>query len=336
MKRLAMLVACLFALTATAPKVGVYYFSGWSNDPFNAADSWAKIRPYPEREPLIGWYRGSDRAVVQQQADWMQAAHLDFVVFDWYYEKGKVQLGGPLDAYLALSSKRPKVSLLWANHGAHTTAATWHAIVAAWARTIARADVFRIGGANVIFVFDAQRFADDAKADGAGADEWLAYAQAEMRRRGLPPIHFVGGVYGGEDTIIPAITKLGFASITAYNMHRKTGSTADAKGYPALDDAYRANWRRMLRFTPALKPILPMISGWDHAPWGAQPARDGSIATAAQFRAHLAAAREVMAANRLDAGVICCWNEYGEGSFIEPTKGAGTAMIDTVAATFPR
>lgn len=342
MKTKALFLAMLAAFAgggaafAATPKIGVYYYPGWSNDPngIDKTDSWRPLRAFPEREPLMGWYAGSSRATLQQQADTMQAAHIDFVAFDWYYEHGRVELDGPLNGYIALGTARPKISLLWANHGAHTTTESWHAIVDAWAGYFAKAGFFKINGANVIFVFNGQRFADDATAAGASATAWTGYAQSEMRRRGLPPIYFVAGVFGGTDTIIPNAIADGFSSISSYNIHHLPDDPAEVQGYPNLDSAYRVHWQRMARFAPKLKPIVPITAGWDHRPWGPMPARDGSIATPAQFAQHLKAARDFMTAKQLDAGVICCWNEYGEGTFIEPTKRYGKAMLDDVTATF--
>lgn len=342
MKTLTFLPAIMATLLASAsaqaagPKIGVYYFPGWSNDPFNGADSWKPIRAFPEREPLLGWYAGSNPATVQRQADMMQAAHLDFVAFDWYFEQGKAQLQGPLNAYMALTTPRPKLSLLWDNHGAHTTTPVWHAIIDTWAGYFAKASFYQINGANVVFVFDAQRLARDAAASGASAAAWTGYAQSEMKRRGLPPISFVAGVYSGDDTILHSAVADGFASFSAYNMHRRPGVDVNVKGYANLDSAYRAQWERMARFGNAIKPILPITSGWDHRPWGPTPDRDGSIPTAAEFKTHLQAARDFMVAKQIKAGVICCWNEYGEGSFIEPTKQHGTALLDDIRTTFPR
>jgi len=71
--------------------------------------------------------------------------------------------------------------------------------------------------------------------------------------------------------------------------------------------------------------MIPMSSGWDRRPWGGSkdPRRDLSVSTPDSFEAHLRAARDYMdkfpdKTQRM--GVICCWNEFGEGSFVEPTK----------------
>ncbi len=33
-------------------------------------------------------------------------------------------------------------------------------------------------------------------------------------------------------------------------------------------------------------------------------------------------------------GVICCWNEFGEGSIIEPTRQGGFARLEQIRAVF--
>ena len=36
----------------------------------------------------------------------------------------------------------------------------------------------------------------------------------------------------------------------------------------------------------------------------------------------------------LRTGIICCWNEYGEGSYIEPTKAFGMQYLERVKKVF--
>ncbi|MFX9077399.1 glycoside hydrolase family 99-like domain-containing protein, partial [Acinetobacter baumannii] len=71
-----------------------------------------------------------------------------------------------------------------------------------------------------------------------------------------------------------------------------------------------------------------MTSGWDKRPWGgsSDSDHDNSMGTADQFEQHLIAAKKRMdqfPAQTLKTGIICCWNEFGEGSFIEPTQQNG-------------
>jgi hypothetical protein len=83
-----------------------------------------------------------------------------------------------------------------------------------------------------------------------------------------------------------------------------------------------------------------MTSGWDKRPWGGtlnDPGRDLAFSTPDSFEAHLRSAKEVMDRNpekTMRTGVICCWNEFGEGSYIEPTKKYGTQYLERVKKVF--
>lgn len=327
------------SLAPPPPTIGVYYYGGWHEDPagWGHKKPWDAIRPFPEREPSQGWYDGADRRVIARQGIEMARAGIGFVAFDWFYEDGGVQIDQPLRIYQSLRTPRPRYTLLWANHGGHTTAAGWRTIVDVWATRYFRDPrYFRIDGRVVVFVFSGQRLSDDAAAAGTNLRAWLAEAQATMRARGLPPVYFVAGVVGGDEPILRTAKADGFAAVSAYNLRNGPGDAQMAHGYPALDDAYRRQWASMVKRRTGLDVIAPMTSGWDRRPWGGSkdPGMDHSMSTVSQFRAHLAAGRAFMRDNGLGTGVICCWNEYGEGSVIEPLKSDSGGHLAAVRDTF--
>ena len=64
---------------------------------------------------------------------------------------------------------------------------------------------------------------------------------------------------------------------------------------------------------------------------------DHSRPTADEFESHLDAARDFIDRHHsLTKGmaVICCWNEYGEGSVLEPTEGDGNSLLRSVRRAF--
>jgi hypothetical protein len=64
---------------------------------------------------------------------------------------------------------------------------------------------------------------------------------------------------------------------------------------------------------------------------------DDSRSLPVEFAQHLQAAKAFMDSNAgrtLRTGVICCWNEFGEGSFIEPTKVDGVKYLEPVRDAF--
>jgi len=95
--------------------VGVYYFPGWLDDQRGApaAKPWDRIKAYPEREPLLGWYHEGSVEVAEQHIEWMSSHGIDYVVFDWYWD-GKPMLDHAADAFMKASNNRKmRFSLLW-------------------------------------------------------------------------------------------------------------------------------------------------------------------------------------------------------------------------------
>ena len=108
--------------------------------------------------------------------------------------------------------------------------------------------------------------------------------------------------------------------------------------YPELDKAYQEHWSRFIA-KGNLPTIVPMTSGWDKRPWGGSKdsLHDLSVSNATQFEAHLNAAKAAMDTAKPGSpkmGVICCWNEFGEGSYIEPTKKDGFSYLEKVKKVF--
>lgn len=357
MAALALCVACACAPgQAAAPQadpappaaanLGVFYYPGWKDDvPGATARPWERIKPYPERKPLLGWYAEGEVSVMKQQLQWMQAAGINYVVFDWYWDGSKPWSDHALQAYLQAGNPQVKFAVMWANHTeAPKSAMFFYGMVRHWIdHYLQRPDYLRIQGKPVVFIMQGGSLDEKARKFGSTAQELLARAQQMAAAAGLPDILFVAG--GGGGGILPgdAPNPSGFGGYFAYNYHsgpygQVNGQQRFTRGYAELDAAYQAHWQWMVRQANA-PYILPLTAGWDKRPWGGSkdPLHDQSIATPAQFRAHLSAAQQVLRANpqrTFNSAVICCWNEFGEGSFIEPTEAAGTRLLDEIKGVF--
>ncbi|MGO8899825.1 MAG: hypothetical protein ACLQU5_15965, partial [Isosphaeraceae bacterium] len=68
-------------------EVGVYYFPGWSS-----ATNWQPIMPFPERRPVLGWYREGDPELADWQIKWAVEHGITFFAYDWYWSQGSRQL----------------------------------------------------------------------------------------------------------------------------------------------------------------------------------------------------------------------------------------------------
>ena len=323
-------------------RVGVYYFPGWDGSDNR---NWEAIKPYPEREPLLGWYKGAEPAVMRRQLRWMKEYGLSYVAFDWYWQDGGVHADGPLKAYLDISAPPVDYAILWCNDHNGVGIDEWRRIVSFWVDNyLKRSTYLRLNGKPVVFVLTQQGFSANAAQAKAVSEDYLRAAQAIARRAGLPGINFVAGFDDLSYTLVTENAPMqGFGAVSSYNFHRppwrpqRPGWNKLTHGYRALDQAYRDNWQEAQR--SVLPVVTPMTTGWDKRAWGGSedPLHDRSVATPTEFRAHLAAARQAMlkpGKARSGLGVICCWNEYGEGSYLEPTKQRRFAMLEQVRAVF--
>jgi hypothetical protein len=344
------LAETVFASQTVHPSVGVYYYPGWRDNVLGnrSAHPWEDIRKFPEREPLIGYYREGDVTVMEQQVDQMADTGLDFVVFDWFWND---QLGAlhthSLEAFSnARNRSRLKFAFLWANHTEFPESVRQiEKMARAWTSYFHRPGYLRIDGKPVVVIMSVGLLEKRAARFHATAADLLGAIRRVARENDLPGVFIVGGL-GARDPAIDRYSGLASDGFDAYSTYNYQGTGTRyyegkrnvSHSYPELDAGYRDHWQWMMDHSP-VPYIVPMTSGWDKRPWGGSPdpQHDNSQSTPEQFETHLRAAKELMLANpakTLGMGVICCWNEWGEGSFIEPTKAEGDAKLRRVKRVF--
>lgn len=336
--------------TTNEYKIGVFYFPGWKNNQIGAAYPvpWDKIKPYPEREPLSGWYTDGEDANTEQQLRWMADYGIDFVVYDWYWGdwQKKPFLEHALASYLrASNNKLVNFSILWANHNKSPKSLDeFTSMVTYWVNYyFSRPQYQKINGKPVIFVFSAAMLETKANKFGKSTKELLDLANQIAIYKGFSGIYFIGGA-GANDKIFTGDHPVsGYSAYSAYDYHTGRKSLASqpfsySHSYDELDKGYQYNWEWFFKKTN-LPYILPMTSGWDKRPWGGSidSLHDNSVSTQQSFESHLLAAKSYM--NKypemsLKTGVICCWNEFGEGTYIEPTKAQGFSYLEKVKKVF--
>ena len=336
------------APAAAKPAVGVFYFPGWNDDAIGLAypKPWQPIKQFPEREPLLGWYDDSRVDVMEQQLRWMAEAGLQFFVFDYYWAERPI-LDHAVRAYQASQGKQKvQYALMLSNHDdvRPKTEAEYDGMVDDLVRNhITRPEYLKVDGKPVFMVMMAQKLEARTRGLGLAQGALVARLRKAATQAGLPGLVILSGSGAGRHEVTENSKRWGYDGYFAYNLHagvdgRTAGDLRGFRGYRELDDNYRAQWNWFI--TKGDMPyVVPMSSGWDKRPWGGSDDKlhDQSLSTPAEFKAHLLAARQVLLANpakTLGLGVICCWNEFGEGSFIEPTKAQGTVYLDTVKSVF--
>jgi LPXTG-motif cell wall-anchored protein len=247
----------------------------------------------------------------------------------------------------------------------------WSQIVQRWlSRYMTRPEYLRIDGEPVVFSHTAddflipmaQRIANEEYGPTAGYLQGLRalndVADQRAREAGFPGIYLISGLANTTAHWNWVSREGGFSANSGYNHHTLPVTTGEdvvySESYDELDGMYRAHWAAGLteRFAdapdtwPALqnRPV-EMTAGWDATPL-ADPAASGlyantahnqSSSTPQQFEDHLRAGLQMMEEypeQTLGMGKIYAWNEFMEGSFVEPNQRWGRQYLEAISRVF--
>lgn len=315
-------------------EIGVYYFPGW-----HTRSRWTPIEDYPERKPVLGWYREGDPEIADWHIKWAVEHGITFFIYDWYWSRGNRHLEHGLhDGYLnAKYRSLLKFCLLWANHNPEGSSSVEDcaAVTRYWIEHYFRLpEYFRIGDRPLMVIFSPDRIRDDLKGNArAGLDAM----REECRKAGLPPVHLAACV--PDAARAKRASEDGYDSVTAYNWARLGMAPAELRApFATLPAAYRANWEEILKAAD-IPLLLPLSGGWDSRPWHGDTKVVRFGRTPELFAAHLRDARDLLASRAGDPrlpniAIIEAWNEWGEGSYIEPHQEFGFGYLDAIREVF--
>ena len=318
-------------------EVGAYYFPGW-----NTAERWQPLRRFPERRPVLGWYREGDPEVADWHIKWAVEHGITFFAYDWYWSQGARHLEHALhDGFFkSRYHDRLKFCLLWANHNPpHTLSLEdCRAVARYWIEHyFRRPEHLQIDGRPAVIIFSVQRFTDDLGA--AGVKAALEAMREECRAAGLKGLHVIACVgSAGEARVVAAE---GYDAVTCYNwpglgMQAGEGLRAPFETLPA---GYRRQWEHIFEQSPIPLDPLPVCGGWDSRPWHGDQNLVRFGRTPELFKRHLQDAKAFLSAHAKPGGapgavLVEAWNEWGEGSYIEPHQEFGFGYLDAIREVF--
>ena len=317
-------------------EVGVYYFPGWKT-----ASPWEPIRRFPERKPILGWYREGDPEVADWHIKWAVEHGITFFAYDWYWDRGQRQLEHALhEGYFQARYRRLlKFCLLWANHNPPGSASLddCRAVTRHWIEHyFRRPEHLTLEGKPVVIIFSPHRLTEDL--GSAGAKQALEAMRAECRQAGLPGLYLIACV--GDSGGARQAASEGYDAVTAYNWPG-LGMTGEGNRAPfeTLLEGYRRQWEHLLEQSPLPLRPLPVCGGWDSRPWHGENNLVRFGRTPALFRQHLQDARALLESRHPKLGspgliLIEAWNEWGEGSYIEPHAEFGFGYLDALREVF--
>lgn len=319
------------------------------------------------RKPLWGYVNEADPAVMEMQIDEAVGHGVNVFIYDWYWYDRRPFLENCLnDGFLKASNcGKMKFYLMWANHNANHlwnkelsgTAAGGTVI---WQGGIDRAgfeqmskrlirkyftldNYYKINGCPVFMIYELSTLIDGlgGAAETRTALEWF---RSEVRAAGFKDAHiqFTGradapsnlsGIDGGGIGCGKIFQSLGADSFTHYQFVHMTDIDRD---YALVTDDIVKEWDKIDRYCPVT--YFPHVScGWDNNP-RFYSFRSGIMKnnTPANFEAALKKAKEYLDRHldRTPLVTINSWNEWTEGSYLQPDDIYGYGYLDAVKRVF--
>lgn len=315
-------------------EIGIYYFPGWSPDQWNR---WEKQRGFPERDPVLGFYREGDPEVADWHIKWAVENGISFFMYDWYWRRGHIDLEKGLeDGYLkARYRDYLKFCVMWANHAgfADHSLAQLLTVTDYWIEHYFQLECYyRIDGKPVVSFFAPNNLTRDL-----GGSENVRAAFDAMRKRvrdaGLPGIYFIA--CGDNSSISQKRFKAeGYDTVSAYNYPR-AGAASQRSSYSSLMSGHVPIWNNSLN--DQVMEYIPLLTvGWDSRPWHGEDAVVRFGRSSELFKKGLLAMKEWMDAHGGRIGLLEAWNEWGEGSYIEPNAEFGFGDLEAIRSVFAR
>jgi hypothetical protein len=309
-------------------------------------------------KPLWGYENEADPKVVAKKIDAATSHGVNVFIYDWYWYGRRPFLEDALNkGFLgAPNSAKMRFFVMWANHHVcklwDNRAAdkkwkepTWRAWVDAdefrkisrrWiAMYFTRPNYYRIGGRPVLMIYEVKTFVE-----GLGGQEKAASALALFRRdceaAGLGGVHLMACDYALAPSDVKA---LGIDSATIYNFVHwsRTAGNPDYSEWAAKGAARFDAARRSL----GVKAYFAHASvGWDTNPrYPAKSVRPTVLdSTPGKFEVALRRAKDWCDANTPSGCpkliTINSWNEWTEGSYLEPDTHFGFGYLDAVSKVF--
>ena len=313
---------------------------------------WKKIEPWPERKPLLGWYNEGTPEVADWHIKFMVEHGISGVIYCWYRasvdKPVEQRLGHALEDGLlkARYLSMIKFGIMWENGCAEGVASTddlLHNVLPYWIEHyFSNPSYLRFNGRPVLYIWQPSRL----RAQLGGSEKVraaLSLMRTECERRGLGGLYLVGA-QSQDKTSIEALAKEGWDATSAYgNGWKQPEQVTVAVNYTCAPvEGFIGQQETLWRFKRDLN-LLPDVRvammGWDPRPWH-EKGFFWSENTPANFRDLCQRAKDSIDSSRARTGLgtntvlFCCWNEFGEGHYIEPTRGSGFAYLDAIRDVF--
>lgn len=326
--------------------------------------------------PLWGYTDEADPKQMAQKIDAAADHGVDVFLFDWYYYNDGPFLNRTIDEGFLHAENRDRIkfALMWANHdwvdihpkrkddhnppclypGAVTPEKFDEICDLVIRDYFSQPNYWKIDGKPYFSFYELTKLGQNF-----GSYEATKAALKRFREKakaaGFPDVHLNAVYWGrpnipGEGTIsdpVKMIEDLGFDSVTSYVWIHHVGLPQLVTDYNWVRDAYFQHWDRAR--TGFKIPYIPNVSmGWDSSPRADQRDEFGNFGypftntignnTPENFKKALELTKERILADPNCPRIlnINSWNEWTEGSYLEPDTRNGFGYLDAIKDVFKK
>jgi hypothetical protein len=324
--------------------------------------------------PLWGYTDEADPLQMAQKINAAATHGIKAFIFDWYYyNDGPFLERGLENGFMkAKNNKLMKFSLMWANHNwsdlhpathgkpqklmypGTITPQTWDKMTNYIINKYFKHPAYwKINGCPYFSVYDLGNFLDNF-GSLEGAAKAIADFRAKTKKAGFKDLNVNAVVWGntilpGEKTIISPellIKNLGFNSVTDYVWVHHVGlSNFPTNAYDSVKNEYFKYASTAI--TKFNVPYYPNVSmGWDSSPRTNQETPWGNFGypytpiitgnTPEAFKKALVEAKDLMDKDNYKTRILTInsWNEWTEGSYLEPDTMNKFGYLDAIKQVF--
>lgn len=350
------------------PTVACYYFPNWHPCPRNDSiygpneSEWVQVREAVPRfpghrqpkVPLWGYEDESDPAVMEKKIAVAADHGIGVFIYDWYWNDDGPYLERALEqGYLrAANNDRVQFGIMWANHRRVPYQTFERAADHIVETYFSRPSCWRIEGCPYFSIYELHTLIA-----GLGSVDETRRAVDYLRQRtvdaGFADLHLNAVEWGLRNLPDPSveaqrtlIADLGISSVTSYVwVHNVDLPGFPENAYAEVGERAYADWDRFLAAYGV--PYHPNVTmGWD--PWPRVPLEQafepqGYPRTPLitdnpphEFHRALTRAREWFESRDVSQSVLTinAWNEWTEGSYLEPDTEHGMGYLEAIADVF--
>ena len=340
--------------------VGANYYAGWwPNTPdilnkwhdFSDGHNW--LEDYPERTPLLGVDNNQEN--MDKEIIAASEHGLDFFLILWYpwHKDIKIdplhnpKLNDGLTLFMnSPEAHRMKFYVEVCNHPPFVMDefSVWKENVEIWINAMKHPSHLRVGGKPLIKFHGVGWLLEDSGGELETVKQWVEYLRQEARDEGLGELLICGGGVG------PMVWDGWVKDVFDF-----TGDYMDLPKWMPKEMKMPYDYKWLSSFLIQLRsghkfdeiPYMPVLgSSWDPTPWD-YPLERGTFKfpTRKEWKTELE--RVVFDLENMPqmgipkpdgslqkAFTIYAWNEFGEGSFIAPTKGDQYMKLECIKEVF--